>query len=62
MIKQSVKRFLRSEYGAITVDWVVLTASVVALAGAVILAIQDGSDSVGEGVGDFLTDSNAGNF
>ena len=34
------KNFLKSEDGAVTVDWVVLTAAVVALAGAAFTAIN----------------------
>ena len=39
-------RFWTDEDGAITVDWDVLTAAVVALAGSVILSIQGGNQSV----------------
>ena len=38
--------FWNDEDGAITVDWVVMTAAVVALAGSVILSIQGGNQSV----------------
>lgn len=36
------KNFRKDEDGAVTVDWVVLTAAVVALAGAAYVAIGDG--------------------
>jgi Flp pilus assembly pilin Flp len=48
-------RFLRDESGALTVDWVVLTAAVVALAGVAFTAIQSSSGGVGSGVGTYLT-------
>ncbi|MGR3801937.1 hypothetical protein [Marinibacterium profundimaris] len=43
------------EDGAVTVDWVVLTAAVVALAGTAYFSIQNASGGVGSGVGDYLT-------
>ncbi|MFK7837814.1 MAG: hypothetical protein AB8B60_16515 [Sulfitobacter sp.] len=59
-MKQHLKTFLRSEDGAVTVDWVVLTAAVVSLAVVVIFAIQGPTDDVGDGVGGYLTGSTAG--
>lgn len=44
------KSFFRSEDGAVTVDWVVLTAAVVALGGAAITSIEGGTGSVGSAV------------
>lgn len=55
MIKKLSRQF-RDEDGAVTVDWVVLTAAVVALAGAAFFSIQDASGGVGTGVGNYLTD------
>ncbi|WP_109463807.1 hypothetical protein [Albibacillus kandeliae] len=55
-----IKRFLEREDGAVTVDWVVLTAAVVALAGAAFTAIQEGSGGVGVSVGEYLTDITPG--
>ena len=49
-----LKSFRRAEGGAVTVDWVVLTAAVVGLAATIVLAIHDGSESVGEGTGNWL--------
>lgn len=51
---KKIKTFTRSDVGAVTVDWVVLTAAVVGLAAAVVIAIHDGSVSVGEGTGNWL--------
>ncbi|WP_306372760.1 MULTISPECIES: hypothetical protein [Alphaproteobacteria] len=50
-----MKRFIRGESGAVSVDWVVLTAAVVGLAGVAFLSIQTASGGVGTGVGDGLT-------
>lgn len=48
-------RFTKDESGAVTVDWVVLTAAVVALAIAAIVAITNATGGVGSGVGAFLS-------
>ena len=61
-MRKNLNKFLTDEAGAVTVDWVVLTAAVVSLAATVIFAIQGGTDSVGEGVGSYLTDSSAGDM
>jgi hypothetical protein len=45
MFAMSTKRFLSNESGAITVDWVVLTAGVVGLALAVIVVISSGAEN-----------------
>lgn len=50
-----IKTYMTAEDGAVTVDWVVLTAAVVGLAVVSILAIQGGADSVGANVGDYLS-------
>ncbi len=55
------KSFLQSEDGAVTVDWVVLTAAIVSLAVVAIFAIQGPTDDVGDGVGDYLTSYTPGN-
>ena len=43
--------FLKSEDGAVTVDWVVLTASIIALGLAVVVSIAGGVTSVSGGLG-----------
>ena len=48
------KTFIRDEDGAVTVDWVVLTAAVCALAVAAIVSIQGATGSVGTAVMNFL--------
>lgn len=46
---EKVKRFSTSEQGAVTVDWVVLTAAVVALAAGVAgVLLSDGSDGIAQ--------------
>lgn len=50
------KSFYSNEDGAITVDWVVITAAVCGLAIASFASIQQGSKSVGNNVGEYLTD------
>ncbi|QUJ75313.1 hypothetical protein KDD17_09905 [Sulfitobacter albidus] len=49
--------FHKDEEGAVTVDWVVLTAAVCGLALASFASIQQGSRSVGDNVGTYLTDT-----
>lgn len=51
-----LKKFVEDEDGAVTVDWVVLTAAVVGLASAAILSIQGGTESVGSSVGGNLSE------
>ncbi len=53
-------RFCRDENGATTVDWVVLTAAVVGLAGVAYNSIQTASNGVGSGVGTYLTGKKVG--
>ncbi len=48
-------KFTREESGAVTVDWVVLTAAVVLLAGVAIASLQTASGGLGNNVGDYMT-------
>ena len=41
-----IKNFRKDEDGAVTVDWVVLTAAVVALAGAAYTSISGGTSTL----------------
>lgn len=52
-----IKNFRADESGAVTVDWVVLTAAVVGLAIAVIAAVRPGLTNVANAIGDGLTES-----
>lgn len=49
-----IKNFRKDEDGAVTVDWVVLTAAVVALAGAAYTSINDGAVALTSTTGDFI--------
>lgn len=49
------KTYMKADDGAVTVDWVVLTAAVCALAVVTVVAILSGTDNVGTDVGDYLT-------
>lgn len=48
-----LKSFRRDENGAVTVDWVVITASVVALAVAIVAAMQASTIEASETTGDY---------
>lgn len=48
------KNFLSDDSGAVTVDWVVLTAAICALAVAAIVSIEGATGSAGSVVGDYL--------
>ena len=49
-----IKNFRNDEDGAVTVDWVVLTAAVVALAGAAYSSIETGATALTSSTGDFI--------
>ena len=51
-----IKNFRKDEDGAVTVDWVVLTAAVVGLAIAAYNSIESGATSLTQATGDFLID------
>jgi Flp pilus assembly pilin Flp len=53
-MRNSLKKVLRDESGAVTVDWVVLTAAVAALS-FVVIGILNSTGSVGDGLGDNLS-------
>lgn len=48
------RNFFTSEEGAITVDWVVLTAAIVGFGAAVILTISEGAVDHANGLGAYL--------
>jgi Flp pilus assembly pilin Flp len=56
MILKNARRFARANDGAVTVDWVVLTAAIVGLAIAVLSTVKTGSndlaDRISEGLGE----------
>lgn len=58
---RKLREFRKSERGAVTVDWVVLTAAVAALAVVIVVTINNGAESVGDGTGTWLSNRTAGN-
>ncbi|MEL7164219.1 MAG: hypothetical protein AAGL96_02010 [Pseudomonadota bacterium] len=54
-MKRILERFARDQSGAVTVDWVVLCAGIVALAVAIVTAMQTGALDLSNGVSDYLT-------
>ncbi|MEM7521940.1 MAG: hypothetical protein AAF307_13005 [Pseudomonadota bacterium] len=53
-----IKNFRRDEDGAVTVDWVVLTAAVVGLAVAAYSSIQTGASTLTSNTGTYLDGRN----
>lgn len=53
-MKKFLSAFRKDENGAVTVDWVVLTAAVVVLAGAAYTAIESGSEDLTQKTETFL--------
>lgn len=54
-ILSAIKRFIRCDSGAVTVDWVVLTAAVVALAIALGKEMQDMASEAIDAIGTTIT-------
>ncbi|MGC1496764.1 MAG: hypothetical protein WA790_13220 [Sulfitobacter sp.] len=54
------KKFRASEDGAVTVDWVVLTAALVVLAAGILVTINGASGSVSSGTGTYIGDRPVG--
>ena len=55
-----MKLFWKDEHGAVTVDWVVLTAAVVGLCAAVMVSLVTATDNVGDGTGGYLANRTVG--
>lgn len=53
-----IRNFRTTEDGAVTVDWVVLTAAVAGLAVAAYSSIQDGAQALTEATATFLESQN----
>lgn len=53
----NIKNFAADESGAVTVDWVVLTAAIVGLGIAVIASVSDGVGDLAEAISDSLSDA-----
>lgn len=50
-----IKNFAADESGAVTVDWVVLTAAIVGLGLAVMTVVKDGTSTLTYKIGDQLS-------
>jgi Flp pilus assembly pilin Flp len=57
-----IKKFRKDEDGAVTVDWVVLTAAVVGLAVAAYSSIEGGAQNLTDRTTDFLDEQTPGAF
>lgn len=54
-MKHWIFRRFRDEDGAVTVDWVVLTAAIVALAGAATLSLNNATSNVASGISNAIS-------
>lgn len=54
-IISKIKNFAADESGAVTVDWVVLTAAIVGLGLAVITSVRTGVNNLGTDISNSLT-------
>jgi Flp pilus assembly pilin Flp len=52
-----IQNFAKSESGAVTVDWVVLTAALVGLGLAVMAVVSGGVEDLSTGISDALTNT-----
>lgn len=52
---EDMRRFIRTETGAVTVDWVVMAAAAVGLGLGAVASVRSGALSLGEGVGTSLS-------
>ncbi|MCC6006723.1 MAG: hypothetical protein JJU40_03500 [Rhodobacteraceae bacterium] len=52
--------FKSDESGAVTVDWVVLTAAIVGLGVAVLATVRGGMETISDNISDALTDTDMG--
>ncbi|MEL6119062.1 MAG: hypothetical protein AAFN44_16180 [Pseudomonadota bacterium] len=55
-----IKNFRKDEDGAVTVDWVVLTAAVVGLGVAGVATVSDGISSLADAIEDGVSSSKVG--
>ena len=53
----NIKNFAADESGAVTVDWVVLTAAVVGLGIAVVLSVRGGVSDMGDRIANSLSET-----
>ncbi|MEO8241256.1 MAG: hypothetical protein ABI832_03035 [bacterium] len=59
-MEQVLRAFQRDEAGAVTVDWVVLTAAIVGLGMVVLIPIAYSSGNAAQGVSDYIGTFNSG--
>ena len=57
-----IKNFAKSESGAVTVDWVVLTAAIVGLGLAVMAVVSSGVENLSEDIETSLTNQNVTSY
>ena len=62
LTKSKCKRFALDEDGAITVDWVVLTAAVMGLTIAASLIVGDGASDNADNVASVMSDQGLGSY
>lgn len=53
-MKTWIKKFLRRETGAVTVDWVVLSAGVIVIIGVAYGSIRNGTTELADGVASYM--------
>ena len=61
-ITNLIKTFTRDEDGAVTVDWVVLTAAIVGLGIAVLSSVSGGTTSLADKISGELADMELENY
>ena len=57
-MKAMIQNFAKSESGAVTVDWVVLTAALVGLGLAVMAVVSGGVENLSQDIGQSLANAN----
>ena len=57
---RKITGFLAQEEGAVTVDWVVLTAAIVLMGAAVVIPIATGTSSLSSLLGGYIDDVDLG--
>jgi Flp pilus assembly pilin Flp len=53
-MRNFLQRFIKNDEGAVTVDWVVLTAAVVGLAAVAVVEIRGGNDALSSNTSEYL--------
>jgi hypothetical protein len=59
-MQKNLNAFITSEEGAVTVDWVVLTAAVIGVGMVVLIPIAFSAGSSSQGVADYIAGLNSG--